>query len=136
MAIQFSVTVRNARADAIETITGTSAILKIYGGTIPASCSAAITGTVLATLNLPADWMTAAASGAKAIAGGPWQDTSADAAGTATHYRIFASDGTTCHIQGSVSMSGGGGDMILDNTNIALGQPVSITGYSFTEQNA
>ena len=135
MAIQLSVAARNALLDAIETAMGTSAILKIRSGTAPATCATADSGTVLATLNLPSDWMAAASSGAKSLAG-TWEDTSADATGTAAHFRIYASDGTTCHIQGTVSMSGGGGDMIVINTSFAAGQAYSVTAFTLTAPNA
>ena len=135
MAIQFSITVRNARLDAIETAIGVSAILKIRSGAAPANCAAADSGTVLATLALPSDWMSAAASGSKAKLG-TWQDASADATGTAAHYRLYASDGVTCHEQGTVTATGGGGDMTLDNVSIASGQTVTITSYSYTDANA
>lgn len=135
MAIQFSVAVRNARLDAIETTVGVSAILKIRSGAAPASCATADSGTVLATLNLPSDWMSAASGGSKAKLG-TWQDASADATGTAGHYRLYASDGTTCHEQGTVTATGGGGDLTLDNTSIATGQTVTITSYSYTDANA
>jgi hypothetical protein len=85
-------------------------------------------GTVLATMTLPSDWLAAASSGSKAKSG-TWQDTSADAAGTAAHFRIYASDGTTAHIQGTVTATGGGGDMTLDNTSIASGQQVTISSF-------
>lgn len=133
MAIQLSVAARNGRLDAIETEGGTSAILKIRTGAQPADCAAADTGTVLATLNLPADYMAAAASGSKAKSG-TWQDTAADAAGTAAHFRIYKSDGVTCFIQGSVGQ--GSGDLSLDNTVIAVGQTVTITGFTLTDGNA
>lgn len=133
MAIQLSVSVRNARLDAIETAIGVSAVLKIRTGAAPADCATADSGTVLATLNLPSDWMAAAASGSKAKAG-TWQDTSADAAGTAAHFRIYASDGTTCHIQGTVGQ--GSGDLSLDNTNLAAGQAVTINSFTLTDGNA
>lgn len=100
--MQLSVAVRNARLDAIETAIGASAVLKIRTGAAPASCAAADAGTVLATLSLPADWMAAASSGAKAMSG-TWSDGSADAAGTAAHFRVYASDGTTCGLQGTVT---------------------------------
>lgn len=135
MAIQFSVTVRNARLDAIETAIGVSAVLKIRTGAAPANCAAADSGTVLATINLPSDWMAAASSGTKAKSG-TWQDASADATGTAAHYRLYASDGTTCHEQGTITATGGGGDMTLDNTSIASGQIVTITSYTYTDANA
>lgn len=135
MAIQLAVSTRNARLDAIETDTGVSAILKIRTGAQPASCATADAGTVLATLTLPSDWLAAAAAGAKAKSG-TWQDASADAAGTAGHFRIYKSDGTTCQIQGSVTATGGGGDMTLDNVSIALAQVVTITGFTLTDGNA
>jgi hypothetical protein len=117
MALQLSAAVRNAMLDAIETTIGTSAVLKIRTGAAPASVATADSGTVLATLTLPSDWMAGASSGSKAKSG-TWEDASADAAGTAAHYRIYASDGTTAHLQGTVTATGGGGDLTVDNTSI------------------
>ena len=133
MALQLSDTVRNAILDAIETAVGATAVLKIYDLTAgaPANTAAAITGTILATLTLPSDWMAAASSGSKAKAG-TWQDTSADNTGTADFWRLFASDGTTCHAQGTVTATGGGGDMTVDNTSITAAQSVTITGFTLT----
>ncbi len=135
MAVQLSVAVRNARLDSVETTIGTSAVLRIRSGAQPATCATADSGTVLATLNLPVDWMAAASSGSKAILG-TWQDLSADAPGTAGHFRIYDSGGTVCGIQGSITITAGGGDMTLDNTSIAVGQTVSITSFSLTDANA
>ena len=131
MTIQFSTDVRNAMGDAIETTTGTSAVMKIRSGTVPSTCATADAGDVLATLNLPSDWMAAASGGTKAKSG-TWEDASADAAGTAGHFRIYKSDGTTCVMQGTITITGGGGDMTLVNTNIASGQPITITGFTLT----
>lgn len=135
MAFQFSTTVRNASLDAIETTIGASAVLKIRTGAVPANVGTADSGTVLTTLNLPSDWLAAASGGSKALSG-TWQDTSADAAGTAGHFRIYASDGTTAHIQGTITATGGGGDMTLDNTSIAIGQQVTVTSFSITAGGA
>lgn len=135
MALQLSVSVRNARLDAIETTISTAPILKIRTGSAPATCATADSGTVLITATLPSDWLAAASSGAKALSG-TWQDTSADATGTAAHFRIYDSGGTTCHIQGTVTATGGGGDMTLDNTSIAAAQSVSITSFTLTDGNA
>lgn len=135
MAIKMSVAVRNAMLDALETAIGVSAVLKIRTGAPPTNITDADSGTVLATLSLPSDWMAAASAGAKAKAG-TWQDASADAAGTAAHFRIYASDGTTQHLQGTVTATGGGGDLELDNTNIALAQSVTITSFTLTAGNA
>jgi len=135
MAVQLSTAVRNARLDAIETTIGTSAVLKIRTGAQPANCAAADTGTVLATLNLPSDYLAAAASGSKSKSG-TWEDLSADNTGTAAHWRLYASDGTTCGAQGTVTVTGGGGDLTLDNTSISTGQAITITSWTFTDGNA
>lgn len=135
MTIQLSVAVRNARLDAIETAIGTSAILKIRSGSVPATCATADAGTVLATVNCPSDYLAAASSGSKAKSG-TWEDTSADATGTAAHFRLYASDGTTCHLQGTVTITGGGGDMTVDNTSFAAAQAFTITGFTLTDGNA
>ena len=135
MTFQLSTTVRNAELDAIETAIGTSAILKIRTGSPPANCAAADSGSVLATLNLPSDWLANASGGTKAKSG-TWEDTSADATGTAGHFRVYDSGGTTCHMQGTVTATGGGGDLTLDNTSITSGQDVLITGFTLTAGNA
>ena len=130
MAIKFSVDVTNARLDAIETEIGTSPILRIRTGAAPANCAAADTGTVLATINLPSDWMAAAASSSKAKSG-TWQDTSADATGTAAHFRIYNNGDTTCHMQGTVGTSGT--DMTVDNTSFAAGQQFTVNTFTLTD---
>lgn len=134
MTIQLALTVRNGLLDYIETAIGASAVLKIRSGSAPADCAAADAGTVLATLNLPADWMAAAAAGSKAMSG-TWQDTSADAAGTAGHFRLYTS-GSTCMLQGTITVTGGGGDMTLDNTVLAAGQEFSVTQFTLNAPNA
>ncbi len=110
-------------------------MLKIRSGAVPSNIADADSGTVLATLSLPSDWMAAAGSGSKAKTG-TWNDTSADNAGTAGHFRVYASDGTTQHIQGTVTATGGGGDMTLDNTSITAGQTVTISTFTLTDGNA
>lgn len=134
MALQYSVTVRNAQLDAVETTVGTAPLLRIYSGSAPANCAAAASGTLLAEATLPSDWMAAANSGSKALSG-TWQDASANATGTAGHWRLYDSGGTTCHAQGTVTATGGGGDMTLDNTSIASGQSVTITSFTITAGN-
>lgn len=130
MAIQLGTTYRNAAADQFETTTGTAAKLQIRTGAQPANCAAADSGTLLAELTLPSDWLSAASSGSKSLSGS-WTGTGA-AAGTAAHFRVKDSAGTTCHLQGTVTATGGGGDMTLDNTSIAVSQTVTITSFSFT----
>lgn len=134
MAVQYSTAVNNGKLDAIETVIGTSAITKIRSGAAPANCGTADSGTVLATLNLPSDWLAAASSASKAKSG-TWQDTSADATGTAAHFRIYASDGTTCGMQGTVTATGGGGDLTVQNTSFASGQQVTVTSFTINAAN-
>lgn len=126
--LQYSVAVNNARLDAVEVTIGASAILKFRSGAMPANCAAADSGTELAILNLPADWMAAAAGASKAKSG-TWEDASADAAGTIGHYRIYANDGVTCGEQGDVTATGGGGAMEVNNTSCAVGQTITVTAY-------
>src|SRR4051812_44439130 len=132
MALQYSAAVVNAKLDAIETTIGVSAVLKIRSGSAPADLATADSGTVLATLTLPSDWMAAASGGAKAKSG-TWQDTSADATGTAAHFRIYASDGTTKHIQGTVGTSAT--DMIVDSTSFTITQSFTINSFTITSGN-
>lgn len=133
MAIQLSTAVRNGMLDAIETAIGTGAVVKIKTGAQPANCAAADSGTVLVSYTLGSDWAAAASSGSKSLSSTPISGTAA-ATGTAAHYRVYASNGTTCHMQGSVATSGG--DMTIDNTSITSGQSVNITSWSITGSNA
>lgn len=135
MALQYSTSVRNAQLDAIETAISTSAVLKLRSGSPPADVATADSGTVLATLTLPSDWLAAASSGSKAKSG-TWEDTSADATGTIGHFRVYASDGTTAHMQGTVTATGGGGDMTVDNTSVASGQNVTVSSFTISRGNA
>lgn len=132
---KLSVAVRNALNDMFETAIGASAILKMRTAAQPANCAAADVGIVLSTVNLPADWMLPSSAGTKAKSG-IWEDLLADAAGTAGHFRIYAADGITCHAQGTVTATGGGGSMTVDNVVFAAGQPFSVTSFSITAGNA
>lgn len=131
MALQFSVDVRNARLTAIETTVGTAPTIEIRSGAPPANCAAADSGSVLATLPLPSDWLGAPSAGAVALAG-TWEDLSSDASGTAGHFRL--KQGSTCHAQGSVGTSAA--DMIVTSTAFVATQPFKITQFNLTEGNA
>ena len=133
MALSFSVAARNAQLDTLTTSVGTSGYLRIYSGTRPANVAAAITGTLLAELVCNASAFAAAASGGVLTANAIANDSSANATGTATHYRLWKSDGTTGVIDGNVSTSGS--DLNLDNTSIVAGQVVSVTSYTITDNN-
>jgi hypothetical protein len=141
--LQFSITARNAVLDGLQyggnagetTGIGASAIIKFFTGGPPADCAAADTGTKIAEFDLGSSWAAAASAGAKTLASLPLS-IPAVAAGTVGHFRIFASDGTTCHMQGAITGPGGGGDMIADNPNMASGQNVNITGFTLAAPGA
>lgn len=135
MAIQLSVAVRNARLDAIETAIGTAPIVRIRSGAAPATCATADSGTILATLTLPSDWMAAASSGTKSLSGS-WVDASADNGGTAAHFRIYDSSGSTCHLQGTCTATGGGGDMEINTVTLTAGGSFTVTAFTLTDANA
>ena len=133
MAFQYSVSVNNARLDAVESTTGATAVLKIFSGAEPANCAAADPSGLLCTITLPSDWMAAASSASKAKSG-TWS-ASASGTGTAASFRIYESTATTCHIQGNVTATGGGGDLTLDNTSISSGQTVTIGTFTINAAN-
>lgn len=130
MALAFSAAVSNARLDAIETAIGVTPYLRVYSGTAPADCATALSGnTLLAEFVLPSDWLLAAVYNFKAGSGVPWWDTLANATGTASFFRIYASDGVTCHMQGNITGTGGGGTITFDNVNITANDAVVISAF-------
>ena len=135
MAFQFSTAARNAWLDAIETAIGTAPILRIRSGAAPANCATADSGTVLASITLPPDWLASASGGSKSLSGA-WQDPVADAAGTAGHFRIYDSTGTVCHIQGTITATGGGGDMQLGTVTVSVGLVIDVTNFTLTAGGA
>lgn len=135
MSIQLSVAVRNGRLNEVQTIIGASAVLEILTGTAPANCAAATTGTVLVQYNLASSWLAAASGGAVILSGLPLS-VSASGTGTAGYFRLFANDGITCGMQGTVTATGGGGDLTLSTTAVSTGETVNITGFTLTDGNA
>ena len=130
MAIALSATLRNNRADAITSFTGASALLRIYSGTRPATGGTAT--TLLAELTCNATFA-AAASGGVLTLNAITQDSSANATGTATWFRLVKSDGTTFVMDGDVGTSGS--DLNLNTTSLVSGGPVAITSFVLTEGN-
>jgi hypothetical protein len=136
VTLQFSTAVRNAMLNSIETTVGTAAVLKIRTLAPPSDCATADTGTVLASITLASDWAAAASGGTKAWSGLPVTDASIDASGTAAHWRLYASDGTTCHAQGTVTVTGGGGDLTVDSTAFVAAQAFNVTAWTWTAPGA
>jgi hypothetical protein len=136
MPIQLSTAVRNARLDAIESAVGVSAKLQIWTGSPPASCAAAATGTKILEDALASDWAASAASGSKSFNNTPIAGVGIGGGGTAGYFRLVDTAGTTCHLQGTVTATAGGGDMTIDNVSIANGQAVNVTSFTLTDANA
>lgn len=132
--MQYSVAVNNARLNSIETTIGVSAVMQMRSGAKPANCAAASTGTLIAQLPLPSDWLAAAASGSKAKLG-TWEDLSANNAGTLGYFRIFESTIATCHIQGTITVTGGGGDMTVNDVVVLLNQPIEVITFTISSGN-
>jgi hypothetical protein len=138
MSFQFSPAARNAALDAIETAIGTSPKLQLRSGALPANTAATDAGNLLVEIALPSDWLETAATGVKTIKG-VWTDTGAAAAGGGTnagHFRIKNTAGTITHVQGTITITGAGGDMELDNPNIAQNQSVTVTTFTLTAGGA
>jgi len=133
MALSFSTTLRNSRADAITTAIGGSALLRIYSGTAPANVGTALSSnTQLAELTCNATFAPSASGGVLTL-NSITQDSSADATGTATFFRILTSGGTAV-MQGTVGTTGS--DLNLNTTAISSGAAVSVTSFVITEGNA
>jgi hypothetical protein len=133
MATRIATTARNSAADAVVDLVDAGAgagKLRIYTGSQPAGPDSAATGTLLVDIALADPAFGAASSGAAALASTP-RSASASAAGTAGWFRILDSN-NVAYIDGSVTATGGGGDLTLDNVSIASGQTVNITGLTYT----
>lgn len=132
MAIKYSTAARTAKMSALNTAIGAGAKLRIYAGTRPASPAAAITGVMLAELSCNAGGFGVASDGT--LAASAIASSAASASGTATHFRLWKSDGLTAVIDGDVAALAS--DLNLNNTSINSGQTVSVTSFVITENNA
>lgn len=129
---EYSTNVRDDVATARFAAIGAAPELRIYSGSRPANYAAAATGTLLASMTLPTTWISTPSSGVCTLVGS-WSDPDCNAIGTAGYYRII---GPTGGMQGPVSLSGGGGELILTNVSLAPGIAVSVTAFTHTEGGA
>lgn len=131
MALTISNAGASAEADGLTALLN-NGYLRLYSGTRPATADTALSGnTLLAELRFGATAFGAASNGvatANAIA----QDSAADATGTATFFRALQSDGTSPVLDGSVTATGGGGDMELATVSIVANVIVSVTSFTLT----
>ena len=124
--LNISTTLRNNMLDEITAYAGASALLRIYSGTKPSGGGTET--TILAQLTCNATFAPAASSGTLTL-NSISSDTSANASGTATWFRILQSDGATWVLDGDVTTTAAGtGDLQLDDTSIVLGGTVALGG--------
>jgi hypothetical protein len=133
--LKYSPTLKNAQQDAITATLGANAVLEIYSGSKPAGPTTAIGAQVLlASLACNATFAPGSSNGVltlNSIANGT--GTAGAAGGTvATWFRLKTSGGTA-HVDGTVGISGC--DLNINNTNIATGQTVSVTGFTLANAN-
>ena len=126
MAFQYGATLRNNQVSQIQTTVGAAGLLKIFSGAEPANCAAADPAGLLATIALPASFLTS--SGGVTTLAGVWS-VAASATGTAASWRMYDS-GLTCHVQGNTTA-----DIVLNNQSITSGQTVSVTSFAVTAGN-
>jgi hypothetical protein len=127
MTMQYAQDVAHAMLDAIETILGGSPVMYFRSGAQPANCAAADSGTLISTIAMAADAFSNAAAWEKAI-GAALSDLSADNAGTLAHVRIKTS-GAVTKLQGSITLTAGGGDITVDNVTVNAGQEIQVTSF-------
>jgi hypothetical protein len=121
----------NALVDEIDT--GGAGTIEIRTGGAPATCETADSGTLLGTLTFGGTAFGAASDGtdkATVTANSITDESSAPNGGTAAHFRVKNGSGTVV-LQGTVTGTGGGGDMELSNTTVVASDTISI-GTSYT----
>jgi len=102
--------------------------LEIRDGSQPTDADDAAAGSLLADIDLPATAFGASSAGAIAKAG-TWQDSSADASGTTTWFRLKDA-GDTYRLDGSCGQ--GSGDLSFDDASIVAGGVVTVTAFTVT----
>lgn len=132
MTLSYKATLKNARLDEITAAIGTSGLLRIYDGTPPANADASLSSNnLLAELPLSSAFAAGAAAGVL-TANSITADSSADATGTATFFRLVTSGGTA-QVQGTVGTSGT--DLVLNTASIVSGAQVSVSSMVITAGN-
>lgn len=132
--LQLSVEARNARMNALKATFGASALLKIYAGALPIQSSLPDTQTLLASFSLPSVFLTDASNGSISMTGS-WPTPTPLADGIASHFRLYDSTGTVCHLQGSITATGKGGDMTIQNTTVLQSRALTVTAFTLTDPN-
>ena len=130
---KISTAARDAACDGIVDLVdgGASAgTIEIRTGSPPTNPGDADSGTLLGTLTFSDPAFGASATGT-ATASAITSDTSADATGTAGHFRVKDSDGTVI-FQGTCGEAADSPDMTFDDKSIIAGGTISISSLTVT----
>lgn len=130
MALTFSTGLRSARATALVTDAGTSAVMRFYNGSKPASLGAVSTQTLLGTLTFSGALGTV--SNGVLTFGAVTQNAASHVNGTATWVRVLRSDGTTAVFD--IDVGAGAGNMQVTGA-IATNVPITLNASTITEGN-
>jgi len=133
MAVSFPAALRTTRADTITTRAGSAAKLNIYTGAKPANADTAASGTLLATLTCGSPFAPGSSSGV--LTANAITTANAGNTGTAGWFRVTDSTGATTVMDGTVTATGGGGDLQLVTVSLVATQPVQVTSFVWTEAN-
>jgi hypothetical protein len=126
MSIAITSAVGGSLASALATAIGANAVVEIRSGAAPGPGNPA-GGTLLVSVPLTGSFTPSS----NAINGPNPGSVSPTAAGTAGHFRLKTSGGTAI-LEGTVTGSGGGGDLELTTTSIVMGVPVDLAAPTFT----
>ena len=121
MALTVAAASAHAMGAALATNIGSSATIKIYSGTKPATPETTASGTLLVTVTISGSFSD---TGGVLTAADP-ASASPAASGTAGYFRLATSGGTAV-LDGTVTATGGGGDMTLGSTTISTGVNVDL----------
>jgi hypothetical protein len=129
--LQYSNGTRDAQQQGLITYAGTGALIKLYTGTQPANANTGLSGnTLLVTLTIAGSFGTDSNG---TLTFNTVSNGTAVAAGTATFFRIYKSDGTTVVMDGSVGTSSA--NLVLNTTTIAINDTVAITSGTIVRGN-
>lgn len=134
MAISISTAARNAAAAAVAALVDADVgpgTVQVRTGAKPAAVSDPATGTLLATFTLADPAYTGPVAGVMTLDATPPLSTLGVAAGTAGWWRMFDNSGDAV-MDGTATVTGGGGDMELNTTSISIGLTVEITAGNIT----
>lgn len=133
MSVEITTSLKNTTCDSIvgaidSGSANSNGYLEIRSGTRPLSPQNSASGTLLATLNFSAVAFGDAVDGV-ATANTITEDTSIDATGVASWFRIYDKDGNAV-MDGDITVTGGSGDIEFDDINFVEGGTALISSLT------